>query len=131
MARLTRHELKKDEFADRLATVSHAFTQNRRKIVLGGGTVLLVVAVSVGVLLYLRSRQAKASDALSTALATYHALVAPAPPQGTNIQHFKTREEKYKEALRQFTEVSGQFRRHRQGRWSRYYAALCQRELGN
>ena len=131
MARLTRHELKKDEFADRLTTVTHVFTQNRRRIILGGGTLLLLVGVSLAVLLYLRSQQTKASDALSTALATYHAMVTPSPPQGTNLPHFKTREEKYKEALRQFTEVSVQFRRRSQGRMARYYAALSQRELGN
>ena len=132
MARRTRHELKKNEFADHLAKVSHFFTQNRRKVVLGGGTALAVVGVSLAVFLYLRSQQANANDAFSKALATYHALVTPTPPpQGTNIQHFKTREEKYKEALRQFTDVSGQFHRYRVGRWARYYAALCQRDLGN
>ena len=131
MARLTRHELKKDEFADRLATVRHLFTENRRKVVLGGGTALGVVGLSLAVFLYWSSQQAKASDAFSTALTTYHAPVVPTPPQGTTRQLFKTREEKYKEALRQFTEVSGQFRRRSVGRWSRYYAALCQRELGN
>ena len=131
MARLTRHELKKDEFADRLTTVTHVFTQNRRRIILGGGTLLLLVGVSLAVLLYLRSQQTKASDALSAALVTYHALVTPAPPQGMTLPNFKTREEKYKEALRQFTEVSVQFRRRSQGRMARYYAALSQRELGN
>ena len=131
MARLTRHELKKDEFADRLATVSHFFTQNRRRVVLGGGTALAVVGVSLAVFLYVRSQQAKASDAFGQALTTYHAPVTPTPPQGTSTQYFKTREEKYKEALRQFREVSGQFHRYTVGRWARYYAALCQRELGN
>lgn len=131
MARLTRHELKKDEFADHLATVSHFFTQNRRRVVLGGGTAIVVVGVSLAVFLYLSRQQANASDAFGKALATYHAPVTPAPPQGTSLQYFKTREEKYKEALRQFTDVSGQFHRYRVGRWARYYAALCQRELGN
>ena len=131
MARLTRHELKKDEFADHLATVSHFFTQNRRQVVLGGGAALVVVGLSLGVFLYLSRQQAKANDAFSTALDTYHAPVTPTPPEGTNRLVFKTREAKYKEAMRQFTEVAGQFRRRSQGRWARYYAALCQRELGN
>lgn len=130
MARLTRHELKKDELADRLATLRGSLAQNRRRIVLGGGTTLLVVAVSLAIFLYVRSRQAGAAEAFSKALVTYHAVVTATPPPGTNLPHFKTGEEKYKEALRQFTEVSSQFGRQRPGRWARYYAALCQRELG-
>lgn len=130
MARLSRHELKRDEFADRLATVTGFFARNRRRIVFGGGTALLVMVVVVGTLLFLRSRRAGASDAFSTALTTYHALVIAQPPATLTLRHFKTAEEKYREALRQFTDVFARFGSYQQGRWARYYAALCQRELG-
>jgi len=131
VARLSRHELKKDELADQLATVTQFFTQNRRNLVLWGGTTLLLVGASLAVLLYVRGQQGRANDAFSAALATYHAPVTPNPPPGITILVFKTREEKYKEALRKFTEVSDQFGRYRVGRWSRYYAALCQVELAH
>ena len=130
MARLTRRELKKDEFADQLATVRHVFSHNRRRIVLGGGTVLFLVAATVGVLLYLRSQQAAAADAFGKALSTYHTLVTQQTIQDPRARYFKTNEEKYKQALEEFTQVSEQFRRYRQGRWARYYVALCQRGVG-
>jgi len=130
VARLTRHELKKDEFADRLAAATGFFSRNRKQIVLGGGTVLLVVAVTTGVLYYVRSRQNAASEAFGRALSTYNALVIETPPAGVTVQTFKTAQEKYTEAVRQFEEVAEQFGSYRQGRWARYYAALAQRELG-
>ena len=130
MARLTRQELKKDEFADRLAEVTGFFGRNRRRIVFGGGAAVLAVVVVVGVLLFLRSRQGRAADAFSKALTTYHAVVIAQPPAGFTLPTFKTAEEKYRESLRQFTDVSTQFRRYQQGRWARYYAALSKRELG-
>ena len=130
MARLSRHELKKDEFADRLAFVTGFFARHRRQVLLGGGSALLLVAVIVGVLLYMRGRQADAADAFGKALSTYHAMVVPDPPAEITIVTFETAEEKYAEAIRQFGEVSAQFGSYRQGQWARYYTALSQRELG-
>jgi tetratricopeptide (TPR) repeat protein len=130
VARLTRQELKKDEFADRLGAVTGFFSHHRRRIVLGGGAALLGVAVVVGVVLFLRSRQASAADAFGKALMSFHAPVVAQPAPGLTIQTFKTAEEKYRAALTQFTDVSSQYGRTQQGRWARYYAALCKGEMG-
>jgi hypothetical protein len=120
VARLTRQELKKDEFADRLGTVTGFFSHNRRRIVLGGGAALLGVAVVVGVVLFLRSRQASAAEAFGKALMSFHVPVVAQPAPGLTIKTFKTAEEKYRTALTQFTEVSSQYGRYQQGRWARY-----------
>jgi TolA-binding protein len=130
VARLTRHELKKDEFADQLSFLTGLFGQHRRQIVLGGVAILLIVAVAVGVMLYLRSRQAAASEAFGKALVTFNAPVLETVPEGISILTFKTAQEKYAEAIRQFEAVAEQFGSYRQGRWARYYVALSQRELG-
>ena len=130
MARLSRQELKRDEFADRLGAVTGFFSRNRRKIVLGGGAALLGVALVVGGILFVRSRQASAADAFGKALVSFHAPVVAQPAPGLTIQTFKTAEEKYRTALTQFTEVSSQYGRYQQGRWARYYVALSKRELG-
>ncbi|MGH9783305.1 MAG: hypothetical protein ACRD88_03895, partial [Terriglobia bacterium] len=82
MARLTRQEMKKDEFADRLATVTGLFARNRRRIVIAGGAALVGVAVVVGAILVVRSRQSSASDAYGKALVSYHAPVVAQPPAG-------------------------------------------------
>ena len=130
MARLSRHELKTDEFADQLGAVTEFFTRNRKQIVLGGGALLATVILIVGVMMYMRSREAAASEAFGDALRTYHALVVSSPPAGYILPTFKTADEKYTEAIRQFTEVSEQFGSYSVGRWARYYTALSQRELG-
>ena len=130
VARLSRHELKKDEFADRLTTVSGFFSRNRKQVLLGGASALLAVIVVVGVLMYVRSRQAAASEAFGKALVTFHAPVVANPPATLTIQTFKTADEKYTEAIRQFTEVSEQFGSYSVGKWARYYTALSQRDLG-
>jgi tetratricopeptide (TPR) repeat protein len=122
--------MKKDELADRLANVTGFFSHHRRQIVLGGGAALLGVAVVVGGVLFLRSRQATAAEAFGKALLSFHTPVEPNPAPGLTIKTFKTAEEKYKTALNEFTEVSSQYGRYQQGRWARYYAALCKRELG-
>ncbi len=130
MARLSRRELKRDEFADRLATVTGFFSRNRGSIIFGGGSVFLAVVVAFGAFFFVRSRQAAASELFGEALVTYHALVIETPPEGVTIQTFPTAEEKYTKAIRQFTEVSEQFGSYSVGRWARYYTALSQRELG-
>jgi predicted negative regulator of RcsB-dependent stress response len=130
VARLSRRELKTDEFADRLAIITGFFSRNRKQFLLGGGSVLLAVIVAVGVLLYVRSRQGAASEAFGEALVSYHALVVDAPPEGYTLPTFKTADEKYTEAIRQFTDVSDQFGSYSVGKWARYYTALSQRELG-
>ena len=131
MARLTRRELKTDTFATRLSAVTEFFLQNRKNFAVVGAAFLLVVAAGWGGSLYLRSREAQAAEALGKALAAYHGVVSPTPPPGLNARSFKTEKEKYEEAQKQFTAVAARFPRFSQGRWARYYAALCQRDLDN
>lgn len=130
MARLTRHELKKDELGTRLSAGMDVFVKHQKKITRVG----LIAAASIGlglvIYLYVRSQQAQAAESFTKALESYHAPVVQTPPQGFTGVSFKTPEEKYQKALEQFTETAGQFSRYAAGRWARYYAALCQRELG-
>ena len=130
MARLSRRELKTDEFADRLAVVTEFFSRRRKQVLLGGGSALLAVLVVLVVFLFVRSRQTAASEAFGKALVTFHAPVLASPPATVAIQTFRTADEKFTEAVRQFTEVSEQFGSYSVGKWARYYTALSQRELG-
>ncbi|MBI4460317.1 MAG: tetratricopeptide repeat protein [Acidobacteria bacterium] len=131
MARLTRRELKTDALGSRLGEMAELFLENRRNLALGGAALLLVVAVGWGISLYLGSREAKAAAAFGQALSVYHGLVSATPPAGWNAPHFATEKDKNEEARKQFGEVASRFSRSSQGRWARYYAALCQRDLGN
>ena len=131
MARLTRRELKTDTLATRLTGVTEFFLSNRKNFAVGGGVILLLLAAGWGSSLYLRSQQAQAAEAFGQALSAYHGLVSSTPPPNPNLPYFKTEKEKYEEAQKQFAALAARFPRFSQGRWARYYAALCQRDLGN
>ena len=132
MARLTRQELKKDELAERLRAVREFLIQNQQRIAQGSLATVVAVGVVIGAFLYVRSRQAQASDTFAQAMATFHAPVAEAPPPNTNPAdlRFKTANEKYQQALQGFAEVARRYSWYSQGKVARFYAALCERELG-
>ena len=130
MARLTRQELKKDEFAERFAVVQEWFLQNEKSI--GKAAVIAVVAVAVlfGGYVLLRNRQNHAAAGFTSALSTFHAVVSETPPAGYVGPHFKTDADKYQQALKEFSEIASRYSWMRQGKFARYYVALCERDLG-
>jgi len=133
LARLTRQQLKKDDFATGFAAISGFFLQNQKRIVQMAGGGLIVAAVAVAIFLYVSSRENSASGAFGAALTTFHAPVSQGEPQGPNApaQRFKTDKEKYEQALKEFNDVSSSYSWFAQGKLAGYYSALCQRELGN
>ncbi len=62
MTRITRQELKKNEFAIRFEELRELYLRHQRKLALLGGAVLLVAAVAAGSLLYLRSQKVLAGE---------------------------------------------------------------------
>ena len=96
-----------------------------------GGIAALAVAVAIGGFFIYRSRQNKASSAFALALVAFHAPVTQTPPPDAKQLTFKSDAEKYQQALKQFSEVAGSYSWSAQGRYARYYTALCQRALGN
>jgi predicted negative regulator of RcsB-dependent stress response len=131
VARLTRHELKKrDELSVRMEVAAEFFLTHRRKITLVLSASVIAIVLFAGVLLFFRSRQSRAADALAQALQTYHAAVLPNPPANSTVVSFPTEQEKYEKALAQFTEVGDDYSFSSAGEMARYYAALSKRELG-
>jgi predicted negative regulator of RcsB-dependent stress response len=131
LARLTRQQLKKDEFTTSLAALQEWFLQNQKSIASTGGLTLLAAAVAIGGIALVRSRQNRASQAFTEALTAYHAPVLATPPPNFNQLYFKTESEKYQDAAKKFYEVGSRYSWSSQGRFARYYAALCQRDIGN
>ncbi len=129
MARLTRHQLKQDEFSMRMATAMEFFLTRRKKIATAGLAVVVAAALAAAATLYVRSQQARAAEAFSAALNTYHAPVMGGPPP-PGLASFKTSAEKYQKAYDEFSAAASGYSHYRAGQMARYYAALCQRELG-
>ena len=129
MARLTRQQLKKDEFVSRFETIQEFALQNQRQIIIVVLSAVLTGSVILGGFLYVRSRQSRASGEFADALANFHAQVSPTPPPNSTAPHFKTNPEKYEQALKQFSEVAERYSWYSQGKLARFYAALCKLEL--
>ena len=129
MARLTRHQLKKDELGTSLAAWMDYFLMHRKSATLGieiaAGALLLIA----GLYFYVRNAQNSAAAAFGRALSSYHAPVLAAPPAGLNIETYRTNDEKNQRALEAFQTVADQYSYYSAGRLARYYAALCLREL--
>jgi len=129
LARLTRQQLKKNEFLTTFSDVTEFYLQHQQQIAKIAGIVVIAAAVVAGSYFYVSSRRNKASAAFAMALTTFHAPVSQAQAAASTL-HFKTDAEKYQEALKQFQDVASHYSWLSQGKFARYYAALCERELG-
>ena len=129
MARLTRHQLKQDEFGAQMAAWKDFVVTNRRLLAMALLVAIVAVAAGVAGFYYVSSTQNKAASALAKAMDTYHALVIAVPP-GPNIESYKTNDEKNTKALEEFNRAASDYSHYAAGRLARYYAAVCQRDLG-
>jgi tetratricopeptide (TPR) repeat protein len=141
VARLTRHELKEDEFISTMQSAEEFARQHATQIIAGVLSALVVAGAIVGWRMYSSRQDADANALLAQALKTFKAEVGPAP--ATNLfspdaatpapgaPEFTTDQQKYQAALKQFSEVAGKYPRQPAADFARYHIGLCQAELGN
>jgi tetratricopeptide (TPR) repeat protein len=136
LAHITRRQLKEDQLQTTLEQFEEFAKTRYKEILTVAGIALAVVALAVGLKLYVDRQEAGANLALAEALETYGAYVGPAAP-GTlppGMVTYPTAEEKYKKALAQFLEVVEKYSSIPQPKAvgiARYHVGLCQGELGN
>jgi len=134
VARISRKELKKDEFVQEVSHTVEYVAAHRQPIVVWSAVVGGLLVVVLGGYLLWNKRNTDASDSLSRALRTFHGTVLPAgspPPPGSNEKFYATDKEKYTTALQEFQAVAGKYSMMRPGEYARYYVGLCQLQLGN
>ncbi|HEY6290006.1 MAG TPA: tetratricopeptide repeat protein [Terriglobia bacterium] len=136
MARLTRHELKTDEFQSTVESFEQFARENARQITTGVAAAILVAAAVIGWRTYNGRQEAAANAALAEALKTYKAEVNAAPVnlfsgQTPPAGQFSTPQDKYKAALAQFSDVVAKYPRQTAADFARYHVGLCQALLGN
>ena len=107
--RLTRKQIKKDEFITFVDRAVQWTGQNWRQAVIGLGVVLAAALVWWGVTAFLGSRTDAASQAMSDALATYNAPVGSAAPAGATLK-FATDTERLAAAEKAFKSVRSRYR---------------------
>ena len=136
MARLTRHELKQDEFLTTVEEFENFAKQHYKEIIAVVGAVILVAGAVFAFRFWSERQESESNALLGTALKTFHASVGSASidlfggqPQAQ--QTFIGAQDKYKKALEQFDEVVRRFPRQKAAGIARYHAGLCQAELGD
>src|SRR5712692_4756425 len=133
LARLTRRELKKDEFRTGYQEFEHFFKLNYKQIATAVGIVVVVVGAALAIKLHLERQETEAATQLGEALRTFRAYVgAPAPGNPTpDPDSFLTARDKYKKALDQFSEITRKFPRTQAAMIAAYHQGVCQARLGD
>ena len=133
MARLTRHELKQDEFRTTFEQFERLVKERYKEILAVAGLAAVIVGSTLGLKIYSERQEGAANARLSAAIRTFRAYVGPQPSGGllSDADTFPTAREKYKKALGQFTEITRKFPRTTAAAVARYHVGVCQAELGN
>lgn len=137
MDRLTRHQLKQDEFRETFDRFEDYLKQHYQDILTVTLLVVVVVGAAVGLRYYVDRQEAEANADLGAALTkTLHAYVGAAAPStlGPNAETYPTAQAKYKKALEEFNAIIQKYRMYPRPKAvaiARYHAGVCQALLGN
>jgi hypothetical protein len=136
MDRLTRHELKQDEFKASLDQLEQYMTAHLKEIVTVAILAIVVVGSAVGMKYYLSEQEANANLDLATALRTFQAYVGTIAPgsMAPGTESYPTAADRYKAALLKFNAIGAKYRlfpRPKAVGIALYHAGLCESLLGN
>lgn len=136
MDRLTRHQLKQDEFREGLDQVEQYLKDHLKDIIIAVALAIVLAGGTMGVKYYLDRQEANANIELAAALRTFQSYVGPSAPgmMSADSETFLTAEEKYKKALDQFNAIVLKYRifpRPKAAEIALYHAGVCESLLGN
>ncbi len=124
--RITRKEMKRDEFVTAMSRITLWMEEHAREALVLAGIVAAVAIGSVLVYQFLAQREEKASDLLARGVAILHASVQGAdsatPASGSG---YASSDEKYRAALDQFDALIQTYPRSRPGRLALYYRGVA------
>ena len=125
----TRHALKKDSFAQATASSFDWLSGHRSGVLRWGVSIVLVVFLRVGALVFWNIRSAAADVALGAAMDTYGSPLAPAGAPAEN-GIFVSASDRSKAANAQFAAVAQQYGWLPEGAKAHYFAGITDEELG-
>jgi len=136
MDRLTRHELKQDDFRATLDQLDQYLLGHLKEILTVVILIVVVVGAAGGLKYYLGQQEASANIELATALQTFQAYVGNVAPQtlGAGSESFLNSAEKYQKARDQFNAIVLKYKmfpRPKAARIALYHAGICESLLGN
>ena len=132
MQSYTRHQLKEDKFATFVGKEMQLASANRKTILAAVTVIGIVLIALAGAMLYINSRDDKASLALGNAMRTYtaplRALEAPASP---DVKSFASAKDRAQTAVKEFNQVAAEYSSTRNGKFARYMAGVSAVEAGD
>jgi tetratricopeptide (TPR) repeat protein len=134
--RLTRRQLKQDEFRETFDRFEDYLKHHYQDILTVTLLVVVVVGAALGLKLYVDRQEADADAALGAALMTFRAYVGTAAPGtlGPDAETYPTAQAKYKKALDEFNAIVQKYRMYPRPKAvtiARYQAGVCQALLGD
>lgn len=136
MDRLTRHELKQDEFRETLDQLEQYLKAHLKEILTVAILVIVVVGLAGGLKYYLDQQEASANVELASALRTFQSYVGTVNPEtlGAESGTFLNAADKYQKAREQFNAIVLKYRmfpRPKAVSIARYHVGVCESLLGN
>jgi len=136
MDRLTRHELKQDEFRETVDQLEEYLKGHLKEILTVAILAIVVVGSAVGLKYYLGQQEASANMDLASALRTFQAYVGNATPEtlGAGSEAFSNATDKYQKARDQFKAIVLKYRmfpRPKAATIALYHEGICESLLGN
>jgi len=128
--RLTRKQIKKDQFVSLVDRGAHWMGQNWRQAALGLGGAIAIALLYWGVTALVQARSEAAATALTRALATYDAPVGSAAPATATLK-FGTETERLDAADTAFKAVSSKYWLTSQARHAKLYVARIAADRGD
>ena len=132
MARISRQELKHDEFVESVAEATTYLQRHGRKIAVIAGIGMVAVIAVFGYRFYAERQSVRAEAELGKTMQTFHARVRLASEPAFDPEEitFASDSVKYQTALKAFGDLAQKYPRTRAARVARYYGALCELQLG-
>ncbi|MGD0008545.1 MAG: tetratricopeptide repeat protein [Terriglobia bacterium] len=136
MDRLTRHELKQDDFRETLDQLEQYLKAHLKEILTVAILVIVVVGLAGGLKYYLDQQEASANIELASALRTFQSYVGTVTPDtlGAESETFLNAADKYQKAREQFNAIVLKYRmfpRPKAVSIARYHVGVCEALLGN
>ncbi len=133
MDRYTRHQLKHDDFQEKLEALQVIAEEHLKQIIMIGVALIVVAGAVWWIRNHNAHQEALANAGLQNAITTFHAYVGSG--QESSLlgpgQSYPTAQAKYQEALTQFSEVVKNYPRTKAAGYALIQMGVCQSLLGN
>jgi hypothetical protein len=131
VARISRKDLKKDEFREAYNQSAEAVASHQGLTAIIVGVAIVIVVSVLGWRYYAQHQTASASAAMGDALRTFTARIRTVgePTQPGEITYVDEKN-KYEDASKKFQGIADSYSRTKPGQQARYFDALCQIHLG-